>query len=75
MADGTQIRCPTCRTLLIYEQSPMRPFCSERCRLIDLGDWASERFRIPARQEPLVGTQDTDEHESLPAAKLNPELH
>jgi uncharacterized protein len=29
-----------------------RPFCSERCRLIDLGQWATESYRVPANQEP-----------------------
>lgn len=28
-----------------------RPFCSERCNLIDLGDWAAERHRIPGHDE------------------------
>jgi endogenous inhibitor of DNA gyrase (YacG/DUF329 family) len=31
------------------EKSPYRPFCSERCRLIDLGAWAAEEHRIPGR--------------------------
>jgi endogenous inhibitor of DNA gyrase (YacG/DUF329 family) len=29
-----------------------RPFCSERCKVADLGDWASERYRIPAADPP-----------------------
>jgi endogenous inhibitor of DNA gyrase (YacG/DUF329 family) len=28
-------------------ENPYRPFCSERCKLIDLGDWAMERYRVP----------------------------
>jgi hypothetical protein len=47
--------CPTCRRRLHWSASnPHRPFCSERCKLIDLGEWASERHRIagdPAPQE------------------------
>jgi endogenous inhibitor of DNA gyrase (YacG/DUF329 family) len=31
--------------------NPWRPFCSERCKLIDLGEWASESHRIPANSE------------------------
>jgi hypothetical protein len=28
-----------------------RPFCSERCKLIDLGDWATEKFRVPVEED------------------------
>lgn len=40
--------CPTCRKSSSLEPSnPWRPFCSERCKLIDLGAWASGRYSIP----------------------------
>jgi endogenous inhibitor of DNA gyrase (YacG/DUF329 family) len=43
--DGT---CPTCRATVEWSQdSPWRPFCSERCKLIDLGAWVSEQRAIP----------------------------
>ena len=43
------IKCPTCgRPLEWSEGSPFRPFCSERCRLIDLGAWLSEERGIAA---------------------------
>jgi uncharacterized protein len=38
--------------------NPFRPFCSERCRLVDLGGWFEERFRIPG--EPVVEESDDD---------------
>lgn len=41
-----QIRCPRCRRLVAWEGNPHRPFCSERCRVADLGNWAAERYRI-----------------------------
>jgi endogenous inhibitor of DNA gyrase (YacG/DUF329 family) len=42
------VRCPTCgRTVEWNESFPWRPFCSERCKLIDLGAWASEKHSIP----------------------------
>lgn len=45
------VRCPACGGDSVYAPSnPFRPFCSERCKLIDLGQWASENYRIP---EPL----------------------
>ncbi len=41
------IPCPVCKKETPWEHNPFRPFCSERCRLIDLGKWASEEYRIP----------------------------
>lgn len=40
-------RCPTCRAVVRWEENPDRPFCSERCRLSDLGAWVTEQYRIP----------------------------
>ncbi len=43
-----QVACPTCKKLAIYDtNNPFRPFCSQRCKMIDLGDWANENYRIP----------------------------
>ena len=42
-----RLRCPTCRRAIEWsDQFPHRPFCSERCRLIDLGAWLSEKHAI-----------------------------
>lgn len=41
----SSLRCPTCRTLIL-KSVPNFPFCSERCRLIDLGKWASGGYVI-----------------------------
>jgi len=43
--------CPTCKRP-VSEEEPHYPFCSERCKLIDLGKWASEEYVIPAPLEP-----------------------
>ena len=44
-----QVACPTCQKIVEWsQQAKWRPFCSERCRLIDLGDWFDERHRLPA---------------------------
>lgn len=55
-----QVPCPTCRTPTVWQDNPHRPFCSERCRLIDLGNWVEETYRIegdpveiPDGAEPL----------------------
>ena len=39
--------CPQYKSLTRWTNNPWRPFCSERCKLIDLGDWAAERHAIP----------------------------
>lgn len=42
-----EVKCPTCNKAVVWNSgSPWRPFCSERCKLIDLGEWASESHRI-----------------------------
>ena len=41
------VKCPTCRREIDWANAPFRPFCSERCRLIDLGAWLSEQRAIP----------------------------
>lgn len=41
------MKCPICRKEVPFG-APEMPFCSERCRLIDLGKWADEEYRIPA---------------------------
>ena len=48
------VRCPSCGGDSVYsERNPYRPFCSARCKGIDLGAWASEEFRMPAEAPPL----------------------
>ncbi len=41
------VRCPGCGSMTPYDGNPLRPFCSERCRCLDLGAWADESYRIP----------------------------
>ena len=53
-------RCATCRAAIApREENPVFPFCSERCRLIDLGRWLDEDYRLPALDdEPPVGDDE-----------------
>jgi endogenous inhibitor of DNA gyrase (YacG/DUF329 family) len=54
--DKRQIPCPTCGKPVVWDaEAHWRPFCSERCRLIDLGDWLDESNRI---SEPLDEYRD-----------------
>lgn len=49
------VQCPTCQTGVIWdENSKFRPFCSERCKLIDLGDWAAESHKIAGSDRDLM---------------------
>ena len=41
-----QIKCPICKKKTTWEENPNKPFCSERCKLMDLGKWASEEYRV-----------------------------
>ena len=41
-----QFTCPVCKKRTRWDDNPFRPFCSERCKLNDLGNWASEAYRI-----------------------------
>ncbi|WP_426115881.1 DNA gyrase inhibitor YacG [Pseudomonas sp. DSP3-2-2] len=48
MSQAKTVDCPTCGAPVEWSAaSPARPFCSERCKLIDLGAWASEEHAIP----------------------------
>jgi endogenous inhibitor of DNA gyrase (YacG/DUF329 family) len=46
------VTCPQCGKEVLWnkEASPFRPFCSERCKLIDLGQWATESYSIPVKE-------------------------
>lgn len=48
------VRCPVCKKEVAFDD-PNTPFCSDRCRLVDLGNWASEKYVIssPMTQEDL----------------------
>ncbi|MFI5400559.1 MAG: DNA gyrase inhibitor YacG [SAR324 cluster bacterium] len=46
------MKCPQCGKPARWEGNPDRPFCSERCRLIDLGQWADGGYAIPAEKVP-----------------------
>jgi len=45
--------CPSCKGEAVWRDNPFRPFCSERCKLIDLGKWAAEDYRISGEKKDL----------------------
>ena len=54
------MRCPICKQSLTWEGNPFRPFCSERCKLLDLDNWLGERYRVsaPAAAEDIEVAED-----------------
>ncbi len=53
--------CPICRKSVDSEIHPDFPFCSERCRVLDLGNWASERYVV---SEPLFDEEGDETPEA-----------
>ncbi|AMN49731.1 MULTISPECIES: DNA gyrase inhibitor YacG [unclassified Psychrobacter] len=45
--------CPCCGTKTAWQDNKFKPFCSERCKLIDLGAWANEDYSLPAESTPF----------------------
>lgn len=60
-----EVNCPQCGLRFSYYESASRPFCSERCKLIDLGHWFEETYRVPTKD--LVQSEILEEdHETYP---------
>jgi uncharacterized protein len=60
------VTCPTCQRPVEWSEGfPHRPFCSERCKLLDLGAWMSERRAIPGDELPA----GTDESQDQPLSR------
>jgi endogenous inhibitor of DNA gyrase (YacG/DUF329 family) len=61
---ATTVKCPTCRRPVEWsEASAYRPFCSDRCRLIDLGAWFSEQHAIP--DEPAAESEEETQNREI----------
>ena len=65
------LRCPTCRTIVLRSDEHF-PFCSNRCRLIDLGKWASGGYRISS---PVLDPELLEEVEQRPQADPENDEH
>jgi uncharacterized protein len=55
-----QVKCPQCGAAVAWKTTPTRPFCSERCQLIDLGAWVDQRYVIPGGVDDDSVTTDRD---------------
>ena len=62
MKEIKKVACPICAKLSTWtNENAFRPFCSERCKLIDLGEWADETYRVTG--EKIKPEQAADENE------------
>ena len=56
-----KVKCPECGKLTEYKiENKFRPFCSERCKLIDLGQWATENYKIPIEKNSIHSEDEID---------------
>jgi len=61
------VTCPTCAKKIEYSlENKNRPFCSDRCKLIDLGDWASESYKIPVKNVEFDTSSNEKEGDDVP---------
>jgi uncharacterized protein len=51
-------RCPTCGAAAAWQANPARPFCSVSCKLVDLGGWLDEAYRVEGEAVPLYPGPD-----------------
>lgn len=59
-----KIKCPRCGQDTVFNsENPYRPFCSERCQLIDLGAWADESYRMPLQEEEKHSVNENPEED------------
>ncbi|VEB35677.1 DNA gyrase inhibitor YacG [Legionella cherrii] len=62
MNNHQKIICPKCgKQNTWYPENPFKPFCSDRCKLIDLGEWASENRTIPGKPMDMEFINSTNE--------------
>ena len=53
-----KLNCPQCSKPVSWRNNPDRPFCSERCRMLDLGRWADESYRIAGKPQDALSEEN-----------------
>lgn len=66
-----KVKCPKCQKLVEYEGNEFRPFCSKRCKIIDLGDWADQKYSVPL--DPVFVDQSENDFAEDESDKNNSE--
>ncbi|MBF0441176.1 MAG: DNA gyrase inhibitor YacG [Oligoflexales bacterium] len=60
------IKCPACKKLIEYsEKNEWRPFCSNRCKTIDIAAWANEEYRVPVKSLELRENDEIDDTDDI----------
>lgn len=54
-----ELQCPICKIKVAWQNNEWKPFCSERCKLIDFGEWADEGYVIDGKDEASENSDDT----------------
>jgi endogenous inhibitor of DNA gyrase (YacG/DUF329 family) len=71
VAEARTVACPTCGKRVPWTPAnAWRPFCSERCKIIDLGGWASEKYRVPIVEDKDEPESASPDEPSMPAGKI-----
>jgi len=60
LAGRARPRCPTCDGPVVWADNPARPFCSLRCKLVDLGGWLDAHYRVPGESIATEPRPDAD---------------
>jgi uncharacterized protein len=66
-------KCPTCGKPVEWRDNPYRPFCSERCKLLDFSRWANEEYRVPGQRINPEATEQNDPHQPSENEEANGE--
>jgi endogenous inhibitor of DNA gyrase (YacG/DUF329 family) len=81
-SSSQHVKCPRCgKPSLFTAENSSRPFCSERCKLIDLGQWADEKYAIPTKPAVDADSEPSGENEESPhdpeeaSSGENPPVH
>jgi len=63
-----EVTCPNCKKKFNFYDSQFRPFCSERCKLLDLGQWLTESYTVPIEKLTIEEAQTLEQliHEKSP---------
>jgi len=61
-----KIKCPQCKKEVSWKNNKWRPFCSERCKMIDLGTWAKEEYRVSDDTDRVtIPDQNIDDNDHM----------
>lgn len=58
------VKCPTCEKQFSYYTSEFRPFCCEKCKLIDLGHWFKESYKVPSKEGEIQKDENVNHDEN-----------